>query len=198
MNEIVGLGGFIPPDQIDKIVICADLAPVVERISGKLPPSKVWELFHNEPEARAGRIYFPYYRVDVAVIYARNLVWVTEQRQSIPEQFAENYQEASLLAFGALVWTEIGYQGLEHLASNRDSGSFVAFSSAFEHENNAQRAERILTKGAKLYEDCLRSFTTFRTKHGITSDCFTEYRLEYLLDPFRKEPVKERPGIAKL
>lgn len=130
---------------------------------------------------------FPYSRADSAVINVRDIVYLLEQhgKKYSPEEFQEWYRRGSKQAFEALVWVEIGFQGLENLAKSPAS---INWTSGVGHFVTAeQRAERIMTTGKEMFDECLRQFVEFRQKEGIKDDYFSQYKVEYLLDSYLKE-----------
>ena len=186
MSEIPFLlNAFLPKKDLGvKIEIEEELAPVVERISKIIPPDLLWDIFSSTPEETGGRITFPYSRVDIAVINTRDTVYLLEKfgKKYSPEEFQEWYRRGSKQAFEALVWIEIGFQGLENLAKSPASKNWT---SAVGHSVNAEeRAKRIMTTGKEMFDECLKEFVRFRKKEGIKDDYFTQYGVEYLLDRF--------------
>ncbi len=95
----------------------------------------------------------------------------------------EDYLNASLIALRVVLWVEVGFQGLEKLAVSPASKNWT--SGPGHHATDEERARGILTRGAKLYRECLGQFVDFRTREGITGDCFSRYGVEYLLNQFR-------------
>lgn len=184
MCEKLDLAGYIPEGKKgEKIKLWEYLAPVVGRISQILPPPKVWGFFSSTPGETGGEIVFPYSRVDSLLIESRDYIYLLTNYENSQRKTEKYYAAASLSAFRALVWVEIGFQGLENLAKSRASVNWTSGVGHF--VNDEERAIGIVTRGAKLYKDCLGDFVKFRSQQGITTDCFTEYRVEYLLDPFR-------------
>jgi uncharacterized alpha/beta hydrolase family protein len=85
--------------------------------------------------------------------------------------------------FKALVWIEIGFQGLQNLAVSRAS---VNWTSAVGHSvNNKQRAEKIMTSGKEMLYEKIKDFVTLRKKYNIKEDIFSKYKVEYLLDSYQ-------------
>ncbi len=180
------LNQFVPPDgREEEIELTEELLPVLERISEVIPPDKIWELFSSSPSETGGRIVFPYSRVDAAVISSRDLIYILTNYNLTEEKLQENYRRASVSALEALTWVEIGFQGLENLAISPASKNWT--SAVGHHVTDKERAIGIMTGGKKLYEGCLREFVRYRSQQGITNDCFTEYGLEYLLEPFLED-----------
>lgn len=159
------------------------LQPVVDRIAKVLPKDVIWDLYASSPTETGEQIRFPYCRVDNAIILARDAVWGINHFNIEGPKLASWYDRAQKQAFKALVWVEVGFQGLENLASSPASRNWT---SAVGHTvTPQQRARRIMTSGKKLYDECLTSFAAFRNERGFTDDMFTEYKLGYLLDRFK-------------
>ncbi|MFH1535759.1 MAG: hypothetical protein ABIC96_01660 [Patescibacteria group bacterium] len=182
MSEEVDLASFIPEDKmgIAPIELREELMPVVGRISQVLPPDKVWEFFSSAPNETGRRIVFPYYRVDKTLEMCQGYIWLLTHDKQEQDKFLEYYRKASRSAFHTLVWVEVGFQGLESLAKNPASRNWTMVVGHF--VNDEERAKGIVTEGAKYYRECLQEFVDFRTQQGITSDYFSEYGVEYLLN----------------
>jgi len=185
MSEtLFSLANFLPKkDSGVEIEIREELAPVVERISTILPPDVLWELFSSTPGETEGRVVFPYLRVDSAVITARDIVYLLEQHGKYsPEEFQRRYRRGSKRAFEALVWVEIGFQGLENLAKSPASKNWTL--AVGPPVNAEERAKGIMTTGKEMFDACLTEFARFRREKGVKDDYFTQYGVEYLLDSF--------------
>lgn len=127
---------------------------------------------------------FPYCRVDAELFACNNdISAIASLRKFEPDQVPEVYQEVSLAAFKALLWVEVGFQGLENLAVSPASRNWTSGSG--HHATDEAGAQWVLTRGAGVYKECLQEFVGLRDQLGITDDCFNEYRVEYLLDQFR-------------
>lgn len=160
-----------------------DLQPVVDRIAKVLPKDLIWNLYASSPSETGGHVTFPYCRIDTAVIIARDYVWMINNLKVGGQKLIEYYENAQKQAFRALVWVEIGFQGLENLARSPASSNWT---SAVGHTvTREQRARGIMTSGKEMYDECLTSFAAFRKERGFTGDIFTEYKLDYLLDRFK-------------
>lgn len=179
------LNAFLPKKDLGvKIEIEEELTPVVERISKIIPPDLLWDIFSSTPEETGGRITFPYSRIDMAVINSRDTVYLLEEfgKNFSPEEYQKWYRRGCKQAFEALVWVEIGFQGLENLAKSPASKNWT---SAVGHFVTAeQRAEGIMTTGKEMFDECLKEFVRFRQKEGIKDDYFSQYKVEYLLDSY--------------
>jgi len=175
------LSYYLPKENPEvKIELWDELSPVVERISQVLPPEVLWDLFSSSPTQTGGRIVFPYCRVDNAVMIAGDYSYMFEEYGKTLSESNRWYQAASAQAFKALVWVEIGFEGLENLAKSKAS---VNWTTAVGHfVDDEQRATRIMTTGKEMYEECLRQFVSFRRAAGVSEDLFTQYGVEYLLE----------------
>ncbi|MCG2691371.1 hypothetical protein L6272_00940 [Microgenomates group bacterium] len=186
MSEIpFSLNAFLPKKDFGvKVEIREELAPIVERMSTILPPNVLWELFSSDPAATGKKIVFPYLRVDHAVINARDVVLRLKNKGDImlPEEYQERYEKGSRQAFAALLWVEIGFQGLENLAKSSASTNWTA---GYNNDPD-ERAKGIMTTGKEMFDKCLKEFVEFRQKKGIKDDYFSQYGVEYLLDSFLK------------
>ncbi len=182
MNE---LARYVPAELGAVIQLQDGLLPIVERISKVIPPSFVWELFVGTPTETGGKITFPYFRVDSAVITSRDTISLLEYYSDkyTTEENKKLYDLACKQAFRALVWVEIGFQGLKNLASSPASKNWA---SAVRHTiTDAQRQRGIMTERKKLMQECLSQFVHFRDTHAMGDDLFSQYRVEYLLKPYR-------------
>lgn len=95
----------------------------------------------------------------------------------------DDYRQAAEAAFKALVWVEIGFEGLQNLAVNRAS---INWTSSVGHiVTDEERARGIMTGGKELYDDCLKDFAELRVERGVDDDIFAEHGLENLLEPFK-------------
>lgn len=113
---------------------------------------------------------------------ARDCIGLVERYDTQTEK-DKWYERASLHAFRALAWTEVGFEGLDNLAKSDASRNWT---SAVGHVvTEEEREEKIKTSGREMYENCLRLFTTYRTNARITSDHFTEYETEHLLEIYK-------------
>jgi len=170
-----------------EIEIRDELAPVVERISQVLPPELLWDLFSSTPSETDERIVFPYCKPDSKVLTAGSNI---DLLLSLGHEYGDGaydewYKRATRRVFSALVWVEIGFEGLENLARSRASVSWTLGVKKFVDDD--QRAREIMTSGKKMYEECLKYYASFREKFGVGEDFFTQYKVEYLLEKF-KEP----------
>lgn len=180
------LNQYVPEESRKaKIEIREELAPIVGKISRILPQEKIWELFSSTPNETGGKIVFPYCRIDAAIIGARDWVYILTHYKHEPseKEATEDYSRASIQTLRALLWVEIGFDGLENLAVSPASRNWTSGVGHF--VDDEQRAKGIMTGGAALYETCLREFVKYRDEQGITDDCFTKYGMESLLDKFR-------------
>jgi hypothetical protein len=158
------------------------LHPVVENISEVLPQDEIWKLFSSTPGETSGKIAFPYCRIDAEILSARDSVWSIDKYKWTGKKAESTYSMGSEAAFKALVWVEIGFGGLEHLAY---SDASTGWTSGIGHiMTNEERAKKILTKGKDMYNECLTTFTKFRMRNKKREDLFTIYNLEQLLEPF--------------
>ena len=99
-----------------------------------------------------------------------------------PEKYQEWYERGCKQAFEALLWVEIGFQGLENLAKSPASSNWTTAVGHF--VNDEERAGGIMTKGKEMFDVCLTKFAKFRREKGIKDDYFSQYGVEYLLDRF--------------
>lgn len=185
MVELSPLQRFVPENQIaSKIDLEEDLHPIVIRLARRLPDDKIWSFFSSTPGETGGRIVFPYFRVDSGLLVARDSIYMLEHYSNTPESFSEGYQDASKAAFRALIWVEVGFEGLENLAKSPASINWTCEVGHFVIPK--QRGIGIMSGGKQLYDDCLRKFADFRQKHRdeIGQDVFVEYESEDLLIPF--------------
>jgi hypothetical protein len=184
MSEI--LSRYLPEKKPEvEVELREELAPVVERIGKVLPPELIWKMYSSFPGETGGKILFPYCRVDTSVIISRDLVdkLILDGDKYNREEYQEKYNAACQQAFEALVWVEVGFQGLENLARNRFSTYWTAGLGHF--IDDEQRVQGILKEGREFYEDCLRRFVSFRKNANIKQDLFSEHGLGYLLDKFK-------------
>ena len=186
MNEVPSdLSNFLPGEGLDvEVKIREELAPVVERISKIIPPDLLWDIFSSTPNETRGRIVFPYSRIDSAVIVARSVVILLDdyKDQCTPKEFKEWYERGCIQAFEALLWVEVGFEGLENLARSSASENWTSAVGHF--VNDEERVQGIMTAGKEMFDDCLRRFVEFRNRKKITDDYFTRYGVEHLLDRF--------------
>ena len=176
---------YIPKQDLGaEVEVREEYALVVQRISEVIPDNLLWKIFSSIPNETRGRIIFPYSRIDSALIVARDYADLLESsRERIsPEKFKEWYDSGCIQAFEALLWVEIGFQGLENLAKSLASKNWT--SGVGHSVNDEERAQRIMTEGNKLYNECLSKFAQFRRKEGITDDYFGQYKVEHLLERF--------------
>jgi hypothetical protein len=158
------------------------LHPVVDNIARVLPPEEIWNLFSSTLTETGGKINFPYSRVDVSLILARDCIQGISRFGWDWKYAQEFYARGSRHAFEALVWVEIGFGGLEQLAYSDASRNWT---SGVGHFNTKEdRAQKILHDGRDLYDECITVFAEFRQKYEKQDDLFTKYHLEHLLDPF--------------
>ena len=184
------LSKYVPGKALEaEVILVEKLAPVIERIGQFLPDDVLWDMFSSGPTETGGKIRFPYSRVDSAVIIARDRVWMLDHCRDkfTPEEFQECYEKACIQALKALLWVEIGFQGLENLAISPASRNWTSVVGHF--VNDEERAKRIMTTGKAMYVDCLRKFIDFREREGITDDLFVEYGVEYLLETILQAEV---------
>lgn len=182
---MIELRTFVPEElQEANLDIRENLAEVVENLRQILPPEKIWELFSSTPGQTGGRIMFPYARIDSAVICARDNIWMINYfKDSLTaDEISDIYLRGSDQAFKALAWVEVGFQGLQNLAISEASRNWTAAVGHF--VTDEERAERIMTAGKQLYDECLGSFARYRKENNMRKDYFEEYNVEYLLDPF--------------
>lgn len=171
MSEILRV--YIPQETSIAPIETRDyLAPVVARIARFLPPEKIWEFFSSAPGETGGVIRFPYCRVDSALINCRDYLDMNM------------YEKASLQAMRAILWVEIGFQGLENLAYDPASKNWTSGVGHF--VDDQERARRIIVNGKDKFEKTLHEFVTYRDTHQINDDCFTDYELETILSQWRK------------
>jgi hypothetical protein len=177
------LSSYVPSTEAaTEVVFREELAPVVERINKVIPRDMLWDIFSSTPSETGGVIQFPYSRVDSAVIAARDTAYLlrTYGGSFSEGEYREAYERGCLQAFEALVWVEIGFQGLNNLAKSPASKNWT---SAVGHTvTDREREKGIMTTGKQMYMECLSDFINFRTEIGMQDDYFTEYGLEYLLD----------------
>ncbi|MBU1085481.1 MAG: hypothetical protein ABIJ43_02445 [Candidatus Beckwithbacteria bacterium] len=189
MNEkIDNLNGFIPDqDPGVRIELRKELFPVIERISRIIPPKLVWELFSSKPGQIKRRIVFPRLRVDTVILSTDDGISLSKfyEKKEKWEKSAEWYKWSSQQVFKALLWVEVGFQGLENLANSPASKNWTSGIGNF--VNAQERAEGIMFKGKLMFNDCLRNFIEFRDQREIDNDIFTQYKVEYLLDPYRQQ-----------
>lgn len=183
MKENPFLKGFVPKDQ-DGVEVDADLETVVERISTLIPQDILYEMFSSSPNETGGQSRFPYCRVDSQLIVSRNWVEIFERYGAKDqEDFKRIYEAAANSAFKAIVWVEIGFEGLDNLAESSASKNWTSGVGHF--VNDQQRAEGIKTTGREMYYQMLSRFVQFRDANHVEGDIFDTYRAEGLLDKFR-------------
>jgi len=177
------------PDTIEvrAVTLNEELFPVVERISKFIPPTEIWRLFSSSPSETGGKATFPYSRIDSSVIVARDYAYLLRKygTQRDESKYKEWYRIGSEQAFEALVWVEIGFEGLENLAHSPASRNWT--SEVGHHVTPEERAIGIMTDGKQMYEKCLKSFVGYRQENNIHDDIFSQYGLEYLLEPFMSQ-----------
>ncbi len=176
---------FLPKEELNvEIEIEEYLAPVIKRISEIIPPDLLWEMFSSRPKETGGKIVFPHSRVDSSLIAARNAISSVKMygHKHTPEWRREQYDSACFQAFGALLWVEIGFEGLENLAKSPAS---VNWTSGVGHFVNDQEREKgILTTGRVMFDENTSNFVRFRKEQEIKNDYFSLYKVEYLLDKY--------------
>lgn len=174
-----------PPKENALVELEEDLAPVIDKIAHFLPPEVIWDLYSGYPSQEGGISVFPYCRVDSAVINAegniRTLIKFESRLDNSKRK--EIYDFACKLAFKALVWVEIGFEGLDNLAESDASRNWTEGVGHF--LSTEERAKLIKTNGRELYDRCLRSFAEFREQHQLKDDLFSKFNLERLLDKYR-------------
>jgi hypothetical protein len=179
---------FIPNQELGgEVELQEELFPVIERISQIIPDELVWELFASSPSETGGRIVFPYSRVDSAVITASDGIYLSKllEKKGKWKKSVEWYDRSSRQAFEALLWVEVGFGGLENLANSPASTNWT---SGVGHFVNAQeRAQGIMKSGKQMFDEKISDFVEFRGQKGIEKDIFTQYEVEYLLDPYRQQ-----------
>ena len=174
------------PSGIDKIKLRNEFTPVIARIRKYLPPQEIFRLFKSSPDETRGIPAFPYCRVDANVMDARDSVWILNKYPEIladKAEFLEIYGSGSDEAFKALVWVEIGFEGLQNFAVSPASKNWTTAVGYLLKPKD--RAHKIMTSGKQLYEKCLRAFTEYKFSHEVPEDLFDKYKLLHLLDPFR-------------
>lgn len=176
-----------PPEQDlgPEVIFDSELEWVVNNLRRRLEPEQIWELFASSPRATGGKIRFPYCRVDSSVGIASEALSLIVDNSCIEITENEWYKMASKNAFRALLWVEVGFEGLDNLAVSSASRSWT---SAVGHSvSDEERTERIKKEGREMYQDCLRRFIEFRKNAGITYDIFTQNGAEDLLGIYKKE-----------
>ena len=179
------LMAYLPKQDLGvEVKVRKQYAPIIQRVSKVIPDELLWTLFSSAPSETGGKIEFPYSRVDSAVINTRDIVWMLDEfRENYSsEGFNELYEKGCNQAFKALLWVEVGFQGLENLAKSPASKNWTT--GVGHCVNDKERAEGIMTEGKKLYNDCLSKFAQFRKGEEIANDRFSQYQVEYLLDNF--------------
>jgi hypothetical protein len=159
----------------------ADLAPVVTRIKEVLPSKIIWKLFSSSKNETGGRVVFPYFRVDKTLMTVDTCLYLL--RDDNRREKKKRYQLACEMAFGVLVWVEIGFEGLENLAKDKASVNWTGGVGHF--VDDEERAVGIMSSGRSDYERVLKAFVSYRSKAGIKRDYFSKYKVEYLLDKFK-------------
>lgn len=163
----------------EQVEINESLLPVVDRMSQYVPVEELRQWFTSEPQETGGVRRYPYCRVDSELLVCRDRIRLTNLPQMIGGQKIIHYSQASNHAMLAVLWVEIGFQGLENLAKSPASKNWT---SGVGHFVSAEEREAgILSGGKDLYESVLREFVRLRKVQGVTDDCFTEYHLEHLL-----------------
>ena len=183
MKEKSYLKGFVPKDQVD-VQINTYLEAVTQRIASLIPHNVIYELYHSSPTETGGRSRFPYCRVDSELINSRDGVYVFEQFGAKDEEdFKRIYEAVTTSAFKAIVWVEIGFQGLDNLAESHASKNWTSGVGHF--VDDQQRAIGIKTTGREMYEQMLGVFVQFRDANKVEGDIFCRHKAEGLLDRFR-------------
>ncbi len=165
---------YIPNQDLGtEVEVGEEYATVVQRISEIIPDDLIWTLFSSTPYETGGKINFPYSRVDSAIMVASTRVWMLDKHRErySPEEFRVNYEKACIQAFEALLWVEVGFQGLANLARSPASRNWT--SGVGHSVDDDQRYQGIMTGGKKLWDECLDKFAQFRRKEGITDDYFS-------------------------
>ena len=153
------LSGYVPQEARDKapVEVDEDLFSIVERIARVLPPEKVWKWFSSTPGETGGEIRFPYARIDALTLASEITIHtLTTYPPTNPEEFEKEYEEAASYALQALIWVEIGFQGLENLAKSLASRNWTSAVGHF--VDDKQREIGIMTTGREMYMRCLRNF----------------------------------------
>jgi hypothetical protein len=103
------------------------------------------------------------------------------------EENGKYSRRASTFAFIVTLWIEEGFEGFDKFANNEAATrSYTGAGVGHEKYTHEERAIRISREGGKYYRDVIRKFRDFRNKNDElkSSDEFTQYNLEYLLDRF--------------
>lgn len=165
---------FAPAETSGKQVIFNEsLLPVVARIAEFLSSEKVWEFFSSTAEQTGGVIHFPYLRANAMLqSIQNNLTLIQNADAHATDNIQKYYQRMSECAMRALLWVDVGFEGIEHLAISPASRNW----------------ESIETHGKQQYEQSLKIFANFRKTYlGKDTDCFSKYGLEYLLDRWQEK-----------
>ncbi|MCX6791929.1 MAG: hypothetical protein NT149_02735, partial [Candidatus Gottesmanbacteria bacterium] len=119
------LAQFAPIDYVSKPIEFRDyLHPVVERIAQVIPKDVIWQLYASSPSETGGHIVFPYSRVNAAVMAARDYLRNVKLFPGDKIKLNQYYEKAAEQAFEALVWVEVGFQGLDNLANSPASNNW--------------------------------------------------------------------------
>jgi hypothetical protein len=171
-------------DEAERNLLHAQLTEAAERLLAVFPQSVVVDFFTNHKGSTRGRERFPYCRVDTALILCRDCIESIKIGGLTKKEIQGEYERASLFIFRAIVWVEIGFEGLDNLAQSKASRNWTNGVGSWPNDNE-KRIERLKTIGRKDYNETLREFVEFRNSMGVTEDIFTEYGVEDLLDQFR-------------
>lgn len=159
-----------------------DYFDVVHRLSQVLPVDVMFDWFSSKPEETAGKIQFPYQRVDLNFIVVEARIALME-RANEERKRQEHYELATKIAASTLTWIDIGWDGIEKFAMNPEATSLWT-SGPGHSANPEQRAQYIITEGKEWLNRVVKRYTTVRDSYVSTyvnTDVFKEYNLEHLL-----------------
>lgn len=181
------LAEFIPPRDTLRadVTVKTALIPIVQRIAEVVPNDVIWDVFSSAPNQSNGKIEFPFARPDTSLMNCRNLSFLLtlNEQTYTPKQFQEHYRTACKEAFRALVWIEVGFQGMDNYAASPASGVWTSEGHGL---TPVQREHALKTDGRKHMREDLQQFVQFRESHHIIDDLFSQCGVEYLLTPYKE------------
>lgn len=181
MKENPYLKSFVPKDQ-SEVELNTYLTEVAQRISTVIPPDDVFKLFSSTPNQTGGIAKFPFCRMDMTLIACNESIQRIEKINN-ENYFQRGFENASMYALKAVLWIEVGFEGLDNLADSPASINWTTDAGYF--VNDRERANVIKATGREMYNETLRKFVQFRDSRGITEDIFTRYGVGNLLDRWK-------------
>jgi hypothetical protein len=167
------LRGFVPDEAKVQLRTDPYFVEAVDRIIKVLSPELIWKFFSSTPEENNGIPLFPYGRPDMEI--TRCSSYMELYNQGLKKEY---YDSACLSALKALIWMEIGFDGLEEFAKSPEAQAWPL--ALHKISSNGEPDGQ----GEYTYNVFFKKFAELRRKLGITDDYFGQLGCEYLLDKF--------------